>query len=156
MTPVDWALNEQRFANWFQLMGPDDGDPLSITDYLALDTTARARHCAVVEVAGEEEGETIKLRIAPEMVRIVEQTQQQWQTLQELAGIVTPFTAQVEQEVEQRLRQSHQAELDKLKNEYDAKVALLQEEQQQQTAEMIRQRLMGLAGYNASGSVEES
>ena len=69
-------------------------------------------------------------------------------TLQELAGLVTPFTARVEQEARESLAAAHQAELDTLKREYEAKLHALEEGMQGQMHEQITRRLMDLAGYN--------
>lgn len=144
LTPVTWALTERRFSNWFRPLEADDGSPLTVVDYLALDNKGRKRHCATVS---STEAESTPLRIAPELLRIVEQTEQQWRTLQELAGLVTPFTQQVEQAAEQRLRQGHQAEMAQLQQQHESQIAALQAQIHQQTADQIRDRLMNLAGY---------
>jgi hypothetical protein len=79
---------------------------------------------------------------------MVEDRGHAWRTLQELAGLVTPFTARVEQEARENLAAAHQADLDALKREYEAKLRALEEGMQGQVHDQITQRLMDLAGYN--------
>lgn len=71
-----------------------------------------------------------------------------WKILQELAGIVTPFTAKVEAKLKQEIAAEHQAELDALKQEYETRIEKLQAEMEIEMAERVKNRLMNLAGYN--------
>ena len=71
-----------------------------------------------------------------------------WQILQELAGKVTPFTAQVEAKIKQELAETHKAELEALKQEYETKIENLQTEMELEMAERVKGKLMNLAGYN--------
>jgi len=71
-----------------------------------------------------------------------------WRILQELAGIVTPFTANVETKLKQEIAEAHQAELDTLKQEYETRIEKLQAEMELEMAERVKSKLMNLAGYN--------
>ena len=71
-----------------------------------------------------------------------------WVILQELAGIVTPFTAQVEAKLKQELAEKHQAELDALKQDYENRIENLRTEMEREMAERVKTSLMNLAGYN--------
>ena len=68
-----------------------------------------------------------------------------WQTLQELAGIVTPFTEQLEQEIRAQLADEHQAALDAQKQASAAEIQEIQEKTQAEIASNIRSRLLQLA-----------
>jgi pyruvate-ferredoxin/flavodoxin oxidoreductase len=76
------------------------------------------------------------------------ETTTQWQILQELAGIVTPFTAKVEAKIKQELAETHQTELAAMKQEYETRIEKLKAEMELQMAERIKGKLMNLAGYN--------
>jgi hypothetical protein len=70
-----------------------------------------------------------------------------WTTLQELSGLVNPFTGSVREQVAEELSRTHGAELDALRAEYEGK---LEEQRRSQTAEQavrLRERLLQLAGY---------
>jgi len=68
-----------------------------------------------------------------------------WQTLQELAGIVTPFTEKLEQEIRAELAEEHQAALDAQKQASAAEIREIQEKTQAEIAKNIRSRLLQLA-----------
>jgi pyruvate-ferredoxin/flavodoxin oxidoreductase len=68
-----------------------------------------------------------------------------WQTLQELAGIVTPFTDRLEQEIRAELADEHQAALDAQKQASAAEIRAIQEKTQAEIASNIRSRLLQLA-----------
>ena len=68
-----------------------------------------------------------------------------WQTLQELSGIVTPFTERLEQEIRAELADEHQAALDAQKQASAAEIREIQEKTQAEIASNIRSRLLQLA-----------
>jgi pyruvate-ferredoxin/flavodoxin oxidoreductase len=79
------------------------------------------------------------------MAEMAGRRQRDWQVLQELAGIVTPFTAQVRAEAEAAVAAAHEQELAKLKQEHDQQLANLREEYRAEMAQVIKQRLLALA-----------
>ena len=83
--------------------------------------------------------------MAPAMTDMADQCLQSWQTLQELAGIVTPFTEQLEQKIRTELKAEHQAELDAQKQATEAQIREIQEKTQSEIASKIRSRLLKLA-----------
>ncbi len=78
---------------------------------------------------------------------VARERQETWATLQELAGVVTPFTERVRAEVEDEHRQTHRAEIEALRAEYEARIARLETDQRGTQAAVLRDRLMRLAGY---------
>ena len=68
-----------------------------------------------------------------------------WQTLQELAGIVTPFTERLEQEIRADVAAEHQADLDAQKKASEAEIREIKEKTQAEIASKIRSRLLQLA-----------
>jgi pyruvate-ferredoxin/flavodoxin oxidoreductase len=68
-----------------------------------------------------------------------------WQTLQELAGIVTPFTDRLEQDIRAEVAAEHEAALDAQKQEAAAELREVQEKTQAEIAQNIRSRLLQLA-----------
>ena len=146
----EWAMNESRFAQWFRAHTDDDPAGVTLADYIALDAAARSRKCAIIEVAGD------RRVVEPEMVAVFESCQQRWRMLQELAGIVTPFTAEVRARAEQDLATQHQSELDQLRREYEQKIADIRQNFKTETAQKLRENLMSIAGYNPAAINRDS
>ena len=149
-TPASWALGESRFAGCFTPLSGDDGDPLPVDEYLALDEAARKSKIPVVSTRGED-GSTIRFKVASSLLRLCEQRQAGWQTLQEISGLVTPFTERVEQAARDRVAADREAELAALRSEYESRLAALEGEMLDKTRQAMRQRMMRLAGYRGNG-----
>ena len=73
-----------------------------------------------------------------------------WTTLQELAGVVTPFTQQVRARAESDLADDHGAALAALEAEYRAKIADVEAASKARQVAQLRQRLMQLAGFGST------
>ncbi|HEW97179.1 MAG: pyruvate ferredoxin oxidoreductase [Candidatus Parabeggiatoa sp. nov. 3] len=161
LTPADWAIHEQRFAPYFTPLNATDTSPIPIADYLKLEAAARQRKTPFVSVvqtlssseeekAGEkaESDETVRLKVEPAMIAACEERIQAWRTLQELAGLVTPFTKAVEAKLKQEINEAHQAELATQKQEYEARIENLRAEMEAEIAARVKGQLMALAGYS--------
>jgi hypothetical protein len=77
---------------------------------------------------------------------IDESVRELWRTLQEWSGERTPFTEKLEKDLHDRLRDEHQAEVEKLHDGYREKIETLTRQQRQNEAERLRRRLLQLAG----------
>ena len=66
--------------------------------------------------------------------------------------MVTPFTAQVEQQAEQRVSDEHQAQLASLKQEYEQRIAELEQTMKAGMAVQIKNQLLKLADYGVTPS----
>jgi hypothetical protein len=81
------------------------------------------------------------------LAQVCLQRQQAWRTLQELAGLVTPFTERVRREAEAAVAAERAAELAALRSDYEQRLAEQQDQQLEQTRQAMRERLLQLAGY---------
>jgi 5-hydroxyisourate hydrolase-like protein (transthyretin family) len=70
-----------------------------------------------------------------------------WRLLQEISGELTPFTEKVKKQLAEKSASEHQVELENLKEEYEQKIQELEINFQGRTKEIIRERLLALAGY---------
>ena len=146
LTPADWARGEERFAAFFARLEAADPAPVAVSEYLDLDETARARSTPVV-TDERGDGEPVRYRVDPAMVEAVEACRQQWRTLQELSGLVTPFTASIEAEIRERLQAEQRAALADLERESGARLESLRVETESRIAERVTERLLAMAGY---------
>jgi pyruvate-ferredoxin/flavodoxin oxidoreductase len=153
-TPASWALGERRFSACFTRLQEAEPDPLPISEYLALDDSARQNHTPFVSGPGAD-GSSQRFKVAPDLVGISEERLQTWRVLQEVAGLVTPFTARVEQVARDRVATDHAAELASLRADYEARIEGLQAEMLEKTRIEMRERMMQLAGYAAGGKASQ-
>ncbi len=148
-TPAHWALGEARFADFFTPLEEDAPEPVPLADFLALGEKDRRNRTPFVDHA--ENGEQPKrLRVDPRMVQVCAERGQAWRMLQELAGLVTPFTERVRQEAEQAVAEARQAELAQQAGDYEKRIQGMRDEVQEATRLAVRERLMSLAGYRRS------
>ncbi|MCB1856886.1 MAG: 4Fe-4S binding protein [Gammaproteobacteria bacterium] len=146
LTTVEWALGEHRFTHCFSPIQPDAPDPMPLADYLNLQEERRrdsSPWVAYTPAGGQE----TRYRVAVPLIRSCEQRFHGWRMLQEVAGLVTPFTQRVKQQAKDAVAASHQSELDELKSSYENRIRHLHDEMLQQARREIRDRLLSMAGY---------
>ena len=145
-TLVHWALGEARFAACFKPSEAPASAQVPIAEFLALSPTDRKGKIPVVEPPGGDP-EAPRLRVDARLVQAAEARQQAWRLLQELAGVVTPFTARVRHEAEAEVAAAHQAALAVQEATYEARLQALRAEFDEETRQALRARLLQLAGY---------
>ena len=147
-SPADWALRQKRFRGCFEPLRSDAGTPVALHEWLRLESNQRSGKAPFV-VSGDGD-EAQQLAVKPGLLAMTEQCIATWQTLQEIAGIVTPFTARLEKDIRAEVAAEHAAELAALKQESAAQVAAVQEQVEAEVASKIRSRLMDLASRKRS------
>ena len=139
LTPADWAIGQGRFECHFEPLADNAPTPTVVHEYLQLDTQGRTRKTPYV-MKGEQ-----RYAMTPAVIAWSKKCLDTWRTLQELAGIVTPFTEQLEQDIRAELAAGHQAELDAQQKAADEKIQAMQQKTETEIASKIRSRLMQLA-----------
>ena len=142
VTLADWALGQQRFAAHFEPLPDDAQAVVPMNEWLQLDARARKGKTPCVVAAEDDEQ---RYAVSAAMARSSGERLAAWRTLQELAGIVTPFTARLEQDIRTELAAEHQAELDAQKQAAAAELRDVEEKTQAEIAQNIRSRLLQLA-----------
>lgn len=150
LTPAHWALGERRFAGFFAILRDDDPTPVNIADYLALNDQGRAGKTPVLAVAGNGEAPR-RYRVDERLIQVCDQQRHAWRSLQELAGLVTPFTARVRAEAEASVAAERQAELAEQKSRYEEQLGRLREDLFAEIRQDMQGRLMRMAGYPPVG-----
>ena len=143
VTPADWALGQARFSACFEPLAQDAKAPLPLHEWLQLETRNRSGKTPYV-AAGDGEDEQ-RYSMTPAMLRACDSCLENWQTLQELAGVVTPFTTKLEVEIRAKVAAEHQAELDAQKQAAAKELLEAQQKTQADIASRIRSRLLDLA-----------
>ncbi|MDK1024370.1 MAG: 4Fe-4S binding protein [Gammaproteobacteria bacterium] len=145
LTPAHWASAESRFKPWFSMLADDAPTPTEMLEWMDLNERSRKGKTPYIEVSTENEAEdAIRYCVDPGFIHVVEEQRQSWQTLQELAGLVTPFTDRVEQEVQEKLEAAHQTELDALKKDYEQRIIEMQQNMKVDMSGHVRDQLVNL------------
>ena len=145
-TPVEWALSERRFAGRFVPITSEDPAPTALDLWLDLEGDARQGKTPFIQLP-QESGETQRIRVDAELAAEIAERAQTWRTLQELAGIETPFAAAIIQATEERLTKEHEAALAAVKSEYQQQSSAQQSGAQAEASAHVREQLLKLAGY---------
>lgn len=145
LTPAHWASTESRFKPWFSMLADDAPTPTEMLEWMELTERSRIGKTPYIEVSAENEQEdVIRYSVDPGFIHVVKEQQQSWQTLQELAGLVTPFTDRVEQEVQEKLEAVHQTELDTLKKDYEHRISEMEQNMKVDMSGRVRDQLVNL------------
>jgi hypothetical protein len=146
-------MTERRFAACFSDLAAADPAPTELDAWLDSPESARKKKTPVLATPDPDGGG--RVRIGAELAALVEQRQRVWRTLQELSGLVTPFTARVEQAITERLGAEHEAALAAQRQEAEQRMRELRDTMEAEIAERIRAQLLRLAGYGSGrASVE--
>jgi len=150
LTPADWAFTETRFSHCFTVISDEDPTPTPLQSWLELEVNGRRNKTPFLTVMENEE--EVSYRIDTSLVKVVEERAQNWRTLQELAGLVTPFTAKVQQEAQEKVSTEHEQELATLKQGYEQQISELQQSMKSDMAVQIKDQLLKLADYRVTRS----
>ncbi len=139
LSPADWAFGQRRFASHFEPLPDDAPTPTATHEWLQLDAKGRLRKTPFIS-SGDK-----RYSVAGPVTEMALQCLENWQTLQELAGIVTPFTEQLEQDIRAEVAAEHASQLDAQRKETEERIEALQQKTETEIAKKIRSRLMQLA-----------
>jgi pyruvate-ferredoxin/flavodoxin oxidoreductase len=154
ITPAHWALGEARFRDWLAPLAQDVPDPLPLDAYLEL--TERERRGRTPYILQERpRQDPARYGVAPELVHVCRERRDAWRLLQELGGLVTPFTERVQREAEEQVAADHRAELEAQAATYEQRLADQREALLQELRGDIREHLMSLAGYRHQAGSEQ-
>ena len=139
LTPADWALGQQRFTSHFEPLSDDAPTPVAMHEWLQLDARGRLRKTPFVSSCDT------RYSVARPVTDMALQCLETWQTLQELAGIVTPFTERLEKDIRAEVAAEHQAQLDAQQKEAEDRIGAIQRKTEAEIASKIRSRLLQLS-----------
>lgn len=83
----------------------------------------------------------------PRATRLVTERAEAWATLQEMAGLVTPFTEDVRRRLESEIAHAREAELDDLRRAHESELGSLEGAARERHVATLTERLMRLAGH---------
>ena len=144
-----WVLTERRFAPLLQPLTGEESEPIHFLAWFELPRHERlGRTPFAYETSGPEK---LRLAVSAALAGMVEERLRTWSTLQELAGVVTPFTDRVREQVEAQLEGDHQQRVASLEARHRAELGSLKDDLGHEMAQRVRQGLEALAGYGPPG-----
>lgn len=142
LTPLDWTVSLGRFDR--HLASSEEPAEYDLAGYLAAGIAQR-RGATVAQKVGEK-----VLAVGRDVLDIIDDRVANWRMLQELAGLVTPFTEQIRGQVASETATDHQREIESLKQEFEAKLTAAKATERAAQAQHLRNRLMQLAGFGGA------
>jgi pyruvate-ferredoxin/flavodoxin oxidoreductase len=151
-TVAHWAATERRFAEHFRQVRDDEANMVELHEFVELADRARKGKSAFITLDVDEE--QIRLLVDAAMITATEASIDSWQVLQELAGLVTPFTAQVEEAVRQQVALEHEEEIAAVRETYERQIEELDASIKSDVAGRVRNQLLRLVN-SASSKTEQ-
>jgi pyruvate-ferredoxin/flavodoxin oxidoreductase len=145
LTAADWALGETRFSDAF--VSDEGSDGIPVAQWSTLSPGERGARTPTVPGPNGR-----ALAVGGSLSAAVRRHLEHWTTLQELAGVVTPFTAEVREQVEQELRDAQRAEIESLKSRHAVELTELRRSETAAQATRLRERLLQMAGFRKPGA----
>jgi pyruvate-ferredoxin/flavodoxin oxidoreductase len=137
-TPADWASGETRHAARFIPL-EEGAIRVSVAEYVGLSGEARrAKSPTVVTAEGDR-------AVDDALIAWCASRLSTWRTLQELAGLVTPFTDRVREGAEQEVSARHAAEIESLRETHARELRAKEEGVRHELYTRVRDRLALLA-----------
>ena len=87
-----------------------------------------------------------RLALHADLLKAIEERIRTWRTLQELAGLVTPFTERIHNEIETTLTTVKNAEVATIQAAADARVQAVENEYEDLAIRRVRDSLLALTG----------
>lgn len=142
VTPADWAITEARFRERFTPLPPSaQATPIART----LVTPASERGVEPAKVIDPlDKSPWIP---SPELLAFADARVRSWRTLQELAGVVTPFTERVRTEAERSVAAEREHDMAELERRHASELAEIRAGMQADSLARVREGLLALAGY---------
>jgi len=134
ITWADWAFTQNDWNAEFTVISKNE-ENLLLAEYITLDTKARKGKNPVIARGGDK-GLQYYL-VSEKVVSMTEAVLSNWNTLQEVAGLLVEFPTKLRDNVESELSKKYESDLSELKAKHQED---LQEQERNQT-EIIRQKL---------------
>ena len=143
-TFAHWAATESRFASHFQ--PSSEADAVELNEYIGLNERSRKGKSAFISIqTGDNADVTNKQLFVDEaLINATKAAQDNWQVLEELSGIVTPFTSLVEEQVKEKVQTEHEAEIATIKADYEKQLSELSDNVRSDMAGTVRAQLVRL------------
>ena len=153
LTAASWGIGEARFRPFYRHVPRNHwtSEMIPLGEYLDLDSETRTGREPYIEVAGAG-GKTARIRVLPEIVRLVERTRAEWRLLQELAGVRSSVVDKVSEEAQARFDQELERLRESLREEFEAREARTREHFGTEFHSRLTNELLEMSGFGESSA----
>lgn len=149
VTYGDWAIRQPGLRHHFALLTDESKSTLPLAEYLSLDRAARQDKTPVVIVAGIQ-GQPERYAVDDHIVHAAETVRIGWNTLKEIAGLLTPYPMKLRESIEQELGRKHEEAIRRIQTEYEDKFREQEKAQLAAVRQKLVDKLTALSGYTRS------
>ena len=122
LTLADWLFTQVNWTSHFRPALEDEANTLPIAELLKLEPSAREGKVAVISTLGEN-GELQRHVASRQVVEAAQAAENQWHTLREIAGTLTPYPEKLWKEADAELTKKYEAKLADVKVDYESQLA---------------------------------
>lgn len=148
LTYGDWAIRQPGLRNQFRPLSSGDTSPMTLAEFLAIEPSARTTRTPVVYTV-DSSGELHKQVPSANIIRTSESVILAWNTIQEIAGLLTPYPAKLKASIEDEVTKHHEKTLEKLRNDYEEKLREQQRTQMEAIKKKLTDKLLALSGHGS-------
>jgi len=142
ITWADWAYTQSDWKDEFTVVKTDDNNVL-IAEYIQLDAKGRNGKTPVIMRASIN-----GLKYYAASYKVIEMTEAvlaNWNTLQELAGVVAKIPSQLKEELTKEISSSYEQQLADLKKDYEQQLADAAASQTEVLRQQLKEKLVALS-----------
>lgn len=148
LTYGDWAIRQPGWQNHFHPLSPGDPSPMPLAEFLLIEPSARATRTPVVYMV-DSSGELLKQVPSVDIIRTAESVILAWNTIKEIAGLLTPYPLKLKATIEDEVTKRHEMALEKLRNDYEEKLREQQRTQLDAVRKKLTDKLLALSGHGS-------
>ena len=139
---ADWAFTQQDWKNEFTAVETGTSN-LPITDYISLDKKARSAKVPVIMRTGNNELKHYS--VSGKVVEMTEAVRSNWNSLQEIAGLLTEFPTKLRTAVTKELSEQYENEAAGLKKEFEQQLKDKEAAQMELLRQQLKEKLVALS-----------
>ena len=144
LTLADWLFTQVDWASHFRPALADEANTLSVAELLKLEPQAREGKVAVIFTLGEN-GELQRWVASRQVVEAAQAAENQWHTLREIAGTLTPYPEKLWKEAEAELTKKYDAKLADVRADYESQLAEKEAAVMADVKVKLREKLLALS-----------
>ncbi len=144
LTLADWLFTQVNWASHFRPALEDEANLLPVAELLALEPSAREGKVAMIFSLGEN-GELQRWVASRQVVEAAQAAENQWHTLREIAGTLTPYPEKLWKEAEAELTKKYEAKLADVRADYESQLAKKEAAVMADVKVKLREKLLALS-----------
>lgn len=147
VTWADWAFTQSVWKSQFKPV-EEEATIIMIPDYLKLNAASRNERIPVI-MRADASGEKY-YAVTKKVIEMTEIALSHWNTLQELAGVLTEFPTRLKEEITQEMQAEYEIKVIGIKKEYEAKLKEMEASQAEILRKKLKEKLIALSSMAQS------